>query len=126
MKTKLFFLFIILSCILIELYLLKRTTVIPNDSHKVDTKIFLRTDSLNLGKLEFHKSKIATFSMKNIGSHPLMIKLIEPSCGCTVAKYIKKPIAQGETTTVLLEFKPNSLGYFSKTADVICNVPEGY
>ena len=57
---------------------------------------------------------------------PLIIQNVNTSCGCTVAKYEKMPIAKGESTTVVLEFKPNSLGYFSKTADVVCNVPEGY
>jgi hypothetical protein len=63
--------------------------------------------------------------LKNKGKKPLLIQSVKTSCGCTVAKYDKKPIPQGETTTIVLEYKPNSLGYFSKTADVVCNVPKG-
>jgi hypothetical protein len=92
----------------------------------MSTNVKLLNDSLALGKFEYYSTKRVPFYLKNYGNQPLVISSVQTSCGCTVAKYIKRPIAQGETTTVLLEFKPNSLGYFSKTADVMCNVPEGY
>lgn len=90
------------------------------------TKVELLSDSLYLGKILYSSIKSCTFVLKNKGKSQLIIQSIKTSCGCTAAKYDKKPIAQGETTTVVLEYKPNSLGYFSKSADVICNVPEGF
>jgi len=60
--------------------------------------------------------------LTNTGKKPLTIQSVKTSCGCTVAKYDKKPVLPRETTTVKLEYKPNSLGYFSKTADVVCNI----
>lgn len=90
------------------------------------TQIHLNQDSVNLGKLSYSSTKNTTFQIKNKGDHPLVIQTINTECGCTVAKYDKKPIAKGETATVILEYKPNSLGYFSKSADVICNIARGY
>lgn len=83
-------------------------------------------DSVYLGKFNRQIVKKVSFLIKNTGSTPLTIQKVNTSCGCTVAKYDKKPLAIGQTATVLLEYKPNSLGYFSKTADVVCNVPKGF
>lgn len=95
-------------------------------SSRKETQIKILKDSVNLGRFSFQSIKHVSFQLKNNGKQPLIIQSVNTSCGCTVAKNDKKPIPQGETTTVILEFKPNLLGYFSKTADVICNVPEGY
>jgi len=92
----------------------------------IQTKIELLNDSLSIGKFDYYSIQQITFKLKNTGEFPFIIQSVKTSCGCTAAKYDKKPVPQGETTTVILEYKPNSLGYFSKTADVVCNVPEGY
>jgi len=92
----------------------------------LNTNVGLLDDSLSLGKFEYYSTKRVPFQLKNNGNQSLVISSINTSCGCTGANYDKKPIPPGETTTVVLEYKPNSLGYFSKTADVVCNVPEGY
>lgn len=102
---------------------LKQADDTPNNNSII---VELNKDSINLGKFSSQLTKQASFELKNIGKLPLVIQTVNTSCGCTAAKYDKKPIIQGETTTVILEYKPNSLGYFSKTADVVCNVPEGF
>jgi len=104
----------------------KQTINVPSSSLiRNNTTVELKNDSINLGKFSFSSFKQVSFQLKNTGKRPLIIQSVSTSCGCTVAKYDKKPITQGEITSVVLEYKPNSLGYFSKTADVVCNVPEG-
>lgn len=103
---------------------LKKTD--SKSSSIIKTSVQLNKDSVNLGKFSFKTTKHVTFKLKNTGNYPLLIQDVSTSCGCTVAKYDKKPVPPGESTTVVLEYKPYSLGYFSKTADVVCNVPEGY
>jgi len=90
------------------------------------TSVSVDQDSVNLGKFKRQDIKQIPFKITNNGLYPLIIQNVSTSCGCTVAKYDKKPINMGETTIVVLEYKPNSLGYFNKTADVICNIPEGF
>lgn len=92
----------------------------------INTSVNLRIDSIYLGKFNIHSVKQAIFQLKNLSKQPLIIQAVNTSCGCTVAKYDKKPIGQGHTATVILEYKPDKEGYFSKTADVVCNVPDGY
>jgi hypothetical protein len=97
-----------------------------NNLSKNNANVQIDRDSVDLGRFSFKKTRHIAFQLKSIGKQPLIIQSVSTSCGCTIAKYDRKPITQGETTTVQLEYKPNSLGYFSKTADVVCNVPEGF
>ena len=45
-----------------------------------------------------------TFSFKNTGNEPLIISNAKGSCGCTVPKWPKEPIAPGESGEVTVEF----------------------
>lgn len=90
------------------------------------TAVKLINNSVNLGQISYLSAKHISFQLRNTGEKPLIIQTVNTSCDCTAAKYDKKPVLVGQTATVMLEYKPNSLGYFSKTADVVCNVPEGF
>ncbi|MCB0640453.1 MAG: DUF1573 domain-containing protein [Phaeodactylibacter sp.] len=52
------------------------------------------------------------FSFTNTGSEPLIISNAKGSCGCTVPKWPKDPIAPGATGKILVEF--NSKGKKNK------------
>lgn len=45
------------------------------------------------------------FYFKNIGNADLVIKRVEPSCGCTIPIYPKEPIAPGEGGKISVTFK---------------------
>ncbi|MFK8009698.1 MAG: DUF1573 domain-containing protein [Saprospiraceae bacterium] len=45
------------------------------------------------------------FYFKNVGNDDLVIKRVEPSCGCTVPIYPKEPIAPGEDGKISVTFK---------------------
>lgn len=45
------------------------------------------------------------FYFKNVGNDDLVIKRVEPSCGCTVPVYPKEPIAPGEDGKISVTFK---------------------
>ena len=125
-KNKCYSIFILLCLIAVGVYYFYAVLHENSTIRIVNTKVELLTDSLSIGKFEYYSIKRIHFKLKNNGNQPLVISRVNTSCGCTAAKYDKKPVPRGETTTVVLEYKPNSLGYFSKTADVVCNVPKGY
>jgi hypothetical protein len=115
----------VIMCFLIYRYFVN-VVVTKNISLITDTtQIELFADTLRIRQQEkpIYSRK---FMLKNVGSRTLIIRTVNTSCNCTVAKYDKEPVAQGEKATVLLEYKPNSMGYFSKTADVMCNVSDGF
>ncbi|MDO5655674.1 MAG: DUF1573 domain-containing protein [Flavobacteriaceae bacterium] len=62
-----------------------------------------------------------TFTFKNTGDAPLILKLVKPACGCTVADYPKEPLAPGESGTIKVGYNTNTVGAFNKTIEVHSN-----
>ncbi len=62
------------------------------------------------------------FYFKNVGNDDLVIKRVEPSCGCTVPLYPKEPIAPGEDGKISVTFKSaGKLGRQVPSIKVITN-----
>jgi len=62
------------------------------------------------------------FYFKNVGNDDLVIRRVEPSCGCTVPIYPKEPIAPGEGGKISVTFKSaGKLGRQIPTIKVITN-----
>jgi hypothetical protein len=71
------------------------------------------------------KTSEAVFALKNTGSQPLVIQMVNASCGCTVPEWEKHPIAPGASTEIKVRITPEEEGYFNKTVTVYCNVEKG-
>lgn len=81
-------------------------------------------DSHDFGTIEKGKTYSHEFKFKNTGEGVLIIQDVEPSCGCTVPEYPKKPIMPGESTVIKAEFDPKDTnGYFNKSIKVKTNIP---
>ena len=66
----------------------------------------------------------ATFTFTNVGNKPLVINQAIASCGCTIPKYTKTPIAPGHKGEISVTFKytPNMWpGHFKKTVTIRSN-----
>ncbi len=65
----------------------------------------------DFGTIKEGESVEHTFSFTNSGEAPLIIESARASCGCTVPKWPKEPIAVGETGEIMVRFnstgKPN-------------------
>lgn len=65
-----------------------------------------------------------SYTFKNSGDKPLVIRLVKPSCGCTVAVYPKEPIAPGGSGTIKVGYDTKRVGPFNKTIEVHSNAQE--
>jgi len=67
--------------------------------------------------------KVSTvFTFTNTGSEPLIISSAKGSCGCTVPKWPKEPIAPGGTGSIDVEFNSkNKPGRQTKTVTIQAN-----
>lgn len=65
-----------------------------------------------------------TFKFKNTGKSPLIVKSAKATCGCTVPKPSKEPIAPGETGEIPVTF--NSSGKSDKITKVITVTTNAY
>ncbi len=76
--------------------------VSPESSLK--TKIGFSTKVIDLGSLTNDTTVEAVFYIKNIGETDLIIKKIEPECGCTGYILDNDTILSGDSTRLLIKF----------------------
>lgn len=65
-----------------------------------------------------------SYTFKNSGDQPLVIKLVKPACGCTVAEYPREPIAPGASGEIKVGYDTKRVGAFNKTIEVHSNAKE--
>jgi hypothetical protein len=79
---------------------------------------------IELTDLHIGKTSEAIFTLKNTGTNPLVIQMVNASCGCTVPEWEKQPIASGKSTEIKIKITPEKSEYFNKTITVHCNTEE--
>ncbi len=64
-----------------------------------------------------------SFAFTNVGDKPLIINQAIASCGCTIPKYTKQPIAPGEKGEILVTYNSKGTwpGHFKKSITVRSN-----
>lgn len=67
--------------------------------------------------------KKAVFTFTNVGNQPLVLNQVVASCGCTVPRYDKKPIAPGQKGTIFVTYNGTGKfpGHFKKSITVRSN-----
>jgi len=81
--------------------------------------------SFDFGKITYNAPVTHEFRFVNKGSEPLLITSVQASCGCTVAKYTKDPIAPGAEGFVTATYNAATKGVFNKTITVNANTQDG-
>lgn len=87
------------------------------------TTISFKETEYDFGDVTVGGSVTHNFRFTNTGENPLIIQEAKGSCGCTVPKYSKEPIIDGEDGEILVEFKPSkgALGIQNKSITVTAN-----
>lgn len=77
---------------------------------------------INLGDIKFGKTVKFSFDVKNCGQQPIEITKLWVGCSsCTKATTRKVRLADGECSTVDVEFTPGSLGPQNKSVQIQWN-----
>ena len=85
----------------------KNGTAVNDDTSKYTTIQWI--DSVkNYGKITEGQKLDVAFRFKNTGDKPLIIRSVQPGCGCTETSEIKEPIAPGTEGIIKASF--NSSG----------------
>jgi len=80
----------------------------------------------NYGKITEGQQLEVSFRFKNTGNKPLVIKSVQPACGCTAAAPPDKPVLPGEEGVINATFNSQGrVGSNSKDITVIANTPDG-
>ncbi len=72
------------------------------------------SETVDLGKIKQGVPAVATFTVTNIGTEPLIIEQANPTCGCTMGDYTKSPIAPGKTGTITATYNAAAMNHFDK------------
>lgn len=78
----------------------------------------LNVETYDFGKIKQNVPAVATVTVTNIGTEPLIIDQATPSCGCTISDYTKTPIAPGKTGTIKATYNAAAVGHIDKTITV--------
>lgn len=95
---------------------------IPSAPAGPSTSVNFGETEHNFGKINQDSENTKIFSFTNTGSEPLIIEKATGSCGCTVPKFPKEPIAPGATGEIEVVYKPGKQkGSQQKTVTVTAN-----
>jgi len=75
----------------------------------------------DFGKIPQGKPVTYVFTFENVGTEPLIISEVKPSCGCSVAEFTKTPIKPGEKGTISVTFNAAVKQPFTKNFTVRSN-----
>ena len=76
---------------------------------------------VDYGEIERGSDGIRVFEFVNSGDQPLVISKVYSSCGCTIPKKPKAPIAPGEKGEIQVKYDTNRVGPIRKTITVNSN-----
>lgn len=79
-------------------------------------------ETIDYGEISKGSDGIRTFIFENTGNAPLEIQGVRSSCGCTIPKKPKVPIAPGDKGEITVKYDTNRVGVFRKTITVNTNV----
>ena len=86
------------------------------------TQISFASPKHDFGNINQDSENRHVFTFTNTGSEPLIIENAKGSCGCTVPKYPKEPIAPGATGDIEVVYKPGKQkNKQSKTVTITAN-----
>ena len=86
-------------------------------------EITFESETIDYGEVAQNSDGSRIFKFTNTGDAPLVIKNAKSSCGCTVPKKPKGPIAPGESGEIVVRYDTkNRVGQFRKTITLTTNI----
>src|SRR5690606_24795210 len=75
----------------------------------------------DFGKVPQNKPVSYEFTFTNVGTEPIIISEVKPSCGCSVAEFTKTPVKPGETGKIKVTYDAKVKQPFTKNFTVRSN-----
>lgn len=84
-------------------------------------EISFESEVHDFGTIEYGGNGTYDFKFTNTGKSPLIISNARGSCGCTVPKWPKEPIAKGQSGVINVQYDTKRPGPFTKTVTISSN-----
>ncbi len=99
---------------------------LKNKEKAKTTSMEFKSKFHDFGEVEQGEIISYTYKFKNTGDNDLIINRATASCGCTVPKWTKEPIAPGDSGMLEATFNTHGRrGKQVKTITVYANIPDG-
>ena len=94
-----------------------------NASAQTDTKAEFKfnEEKHDFGKIPQGTPVTTVFEFTNVGTEPLILTEVKPTCGCTIADYTKTPVVKGAKGTIKITYNAAVVSAFNKTIVVTSN-----
>ena len=94
-----------------------------NASAQTDAKAEFKfnEEKHDFGKIPQGTPVTTVFEFTNVGTEPLILTEVKPTCGCTIADYTKTPVAKGAKGTIKITYNAAVVSAFNKTIVVTSN-----
>lgn len=93
-----------------------------NEGKLTETRVY--KSLVTLGHFTWQKEMQTAFVLTNTGVNPLVIADVSTSCGCTSVEYNKEPVKPGDELKLIVKYKADEPGHFSKSIKVFCNTKD--
>ncbi len=102
---------------------LSATFMVSKVSAQTDNKAEFKfnEEKHDFGKIPQGTPVTTVFTFTNIGTEPLIITAVRPSCGCTTDSYTTTPVKAGETGTIKVTYNAAVVNSFNKTITITSN-----
>jgi len=87
-------------------------------------KIEFKAETIDYGEISKGSDGVRIFEFTNTGDQPLIISEVKSSCGCTVPKKPKDPVAPGASSVIEVKYDTKRVGPIRKTITVYSNADE--
>ncbi|MDB5126110.1 DUF1573 domain-containing protein [Mucilaginibacter sp.] len=75
----------------------------------------------DFGKIAQGTPVTTVFEFTNVGTEPLILTEVKPTCGCTIADYTKTPVLKGAKGSIKITYNAAVVSAFNKTIVVTSN-----
>lgn len=75
----------------------------------------------DFGKIPQGKPVTYDFTFTNVGTEPIIITEVRPSCGCSVAEFTKTPVKPGEQGKISVTYNAAAKAPFTKNFTIRSN-----
>ena len=94
-------------------------TASAQDNQKAEFKF--NEEKHDFGKVPQGTPVTTVFEFTNVGTTPLIITDVRPTCGCTIADFTKTPVKPGDKGLIKITYNAAFVAPFTKTIVVTSN-----
>jgi len=94
-------------------------TASAQDNQKAEFKF--NEEKHDFGKIPQGTPVTTIFEFTNVGTEPLILTNVQPTCGCTIADYTKTPVKAGEKGQIKITYNAAAAYPFNKGITVTSN-----